>query len=446
MKKKSIFGTDGIRGIAGSELTPTLALALGLSAGSVLGVEGGKAIIGKDSRVSGDMLSLALASGLMAIGIDVYDAFILPTPAISLLTRELGFDFGVVVSASHNPVEDNGFKFFESKGFKIDQKLEDEIEVLLNVTDTIQIKEGIHVGRRKEYNDAKDFYIDYLLGLFPINLHNMKIIVDTAYGATSLVVPQLFSRLGADVVTLHGEPDGNLINVDCGSTYPGKLQEFVMELNADIGLAYDGDGDRVIAIDEKGEIVNGDQILGIMANSFLKEGRMKEPVVVGTILTNQRLEYFLSELGGKLIRVDVGDRNIIHAMNKNELILGGERSGHIIFRDRSPSGDGIITSLEILSLMKKESASLYNLKTIFEEYPQIEKNIPSKKKHELLSHPLLIEKLNLLNESFGKQGRIVVRASGTEPVVRVMVEFKERETAQRIINEITDLIIKTEES
>lgn len=446
MVNKSLFGTDGIRGKAGSELTPIMAVSLGLSSGSILGKVGGKVIIGKDSRISGDMLSLALASGLMAVGLDVYDTGILPTPGVALLTREKKFDFGVVVSASHNPVEDNGFKFFDSDGFKLENKQESEIEFLLSKTELIDIKQGTLVGRRREFADAKEFYLRYLIDRYPINLDGLKVVVDTAYGATSVVAPELLSRLGAEIITIHGEPDGNYINVECGSTNPHKLQRIVKELKADIGIAYDGDGDRAIFIDQKGELVNGDQVLAILSSSFMKNKRLEVPIVVGTVLTNEGLNQYLTKLGGKLIRVDVGDKNISYELGKQNLILGGERSGHIIIRDRSPTGDGIITSLEILNLMKTDNVSLFDLKSAYEEFPQYEKNIPSKRKFELTNHPLLKEKVNSLNELYKYEGRAIVRASGTEPVIRIMVEFKDRNLAELIIKELVNLIYQIEEN
>lgn len=445
MQNIRLFGTDGIRGVAGKDLTPEFSLKLGLSSGHVLMKDSRRAILGRDSRVSGDMLSSAFSSGLMALGIDVYDANIIPTPAIAILTKKFGFDFGVVCSASHNPVEDNGFKFFDADGLKISTENEELIELNLSMTKFINRSSGVSVGRLVDFREAQNHYLEYLIERYPLNLENFFIVVDTAYGATSLVAPEIFRKLGARVKVLHGEFNGNLINVKCGSTDPYKMQKVIKEINADVGFAFDGDGDRVIAVDEQGEVLNGDHLLAMIATNLVNSYRLTSPTVVGTVLTNQGLEVLLEKLGLKLLRVDVGDRNILKTLKNNQLLLGGERSGHIIIMDKAPTGDGIITSLELLNALLESRTSLAKLKTILQEYPQKEINHRTQRKHELLKNPKLQECLEEVNNELGNKGRVIIRASGTEPMIRVMVEAKEEEVIKPIIDKVMSKILEIEE-
>ncbi|MBT9164232.1 MAG: Phosphoglucosamine mutase [candidate division WS2 bacterium] len=445
MQNFRLFGTDGIRGIAGKELTPEFSLKLGLSSAHVLMKDKRKVVLGRDSRISGDMLSQALSSGLMALGVDVHDAHIIPTPAVSMLTAKYGFDFGVVCSASHNPVEDNGFKFFDSNGFKISEEDEDLIELNLGMTNLIARSPGVSVGKLYDFSEAQSHYIEYLIEKYPFNLDNFSLVIDTAYGATSMVAPEVFRRLGAKVVVVHGEFNGNLINVNCGSTNPQKMQKVIIENNADVGFAFDGDGDRVIVVDEKGEVLNGDHLLAIIASNMINSSRLANPTVVGTVLTNQGLEVIFNKLGVNLIRVDVGDRNIVQTLRNKQLLLGGERSGHLVIMDKSSTGDGIITSLELLNALSSSGTPLSKLKTILNEYPQGEINHRTSKKHELLRNPKLQEYVEEINKELGVRGRIVIRASGTEPMIRVMVEAKENEVINPIINKIMSRILEIEE-
>lgn len=440
-----LFGTDGIRGIAGKELTPEFSLKLGLSSGHVLMKDKRKVILGKDSRISGEMLSQALSSGLMALGIDVYDANIIPTPAVSMLTVKYGFDFGVVCSASHNPVEDNGFKFFDSSGFKISDEDEDLIELNLGMTDLIARSYGVSVGKLRDFSEAQNHYIEYLLEKYPFNLENFSLVIDTAYGATSKVAPEVFRRLGAKVTVVHGEFNGNLINVNCGSTNPQKIQKVIIENNADVGFAFDGDGDRVIVVDEKGDVLNGDHLLAIIASNMINSCRLPGSTVVGTILSNQGLEEIFNRLGVNLLRVDVGDRNIVQTLRNKQLILGGERSGHLVIMDKSTTGDGIITSLELLDALSSSGTPLSKLKTILSEFPQGEINHHTTKKHEILRNPKLQEYVEEINKELGVRGRIIIRASGTEPMIRVMVEAKENDVIKPIINRMMSKILEIEE-
>ncbi|MBT9130337.1 MAG: Phosphoglucosamine mutase [candidate division WS2 bacterium] len=445
MQNIRLFGTDGIRGVAGKDLTPEFSLKLGLSSGHVLMKDKKKVILGRDSRISGDMLSQALASGLMALGIDVHDAQVIPTPAISILTVKYAYDFGVVCSASHNPIEDNGFKFFDSNGFKISDEDEDLIELNLEMTNLIARSSGVSVGKKYDFSEAQNLYVDYLIENHPLNLENFSLVIDTAFGATSKVAPEVFRRLGAKVVVVHGEFDGNLINVNCGSTNPQKIQKLIVENKANVGFAYDGDGDRVIVVDEKGEVLNGDHLLAIIASNMINSSRLLKPTVVGTVLTNQGLEIIFNKLGVNLLRVDVGDRNIVQALKNQQLLLGGERSGHLVIMDKSVTGDGIITSLELLNALISSGTPLSKLKTLLNEYPQGEINHRTVKKHEILHNPKLQEHVEEINKELGIKGRIVIRASGTEPMIRVMVEAKENEVIKPIINRMMSKILEIEE-
>ncbi|MBT1278628.1 phosphoglucosamine mutase [Thermoanaerobacter sp. CM-CNRG TB177] len=439
-----LFGTDGVRGIANYDLTPQLAFELGRAGAYVLtqGTHRPKVVVGKDSRISGDMLECALTAGLTSVGAEVISVGIIPTPAVAYLTRLYQADAGVMISASHNPVEYNGIKFFDKDGYKLPDEVEDRIENIIKEKNELPSPIGTGIGTRKEYTNSHRDYIEFLKSTIDGDLKGMKIVIDCAYGASSTVAPILFKELGAEVILYGAEPIGDKINVNCGSTHPEKLQQLVIKNGADIGLAFDGDADRLIAVDEKGNVIDGDHIMAICAIDLKKKGRLKNNTVVATVMSNIGFEIALKEQGINLIRTKVGDRYVLEEMIKGRYSIGGEQSGHIIFLDDNTTGDGEITALKLCSILKESGKKLSELAACMVTYPQV--LINAKVKNELKNAYLEDEEIkreikNLEREMKG-EGRVLIRPSGTEPLVRVMVEGKDYNKISQMAKELAELI------
>lgn len=420
------FGTDGIRGTVGeSPITVDFVLKLGWAAGRVFGQksEGGKVLIGKDTRISGYMLESAMQAGFSAAGFDVCLVGPMPTPAIAYLAQKLGATAGVVISASHNPYQDNGIKFFNEHGHKLSEEVEKDIERLLSLPMLTAHAESL--GKATRINDAAEQYIDFCKGQFPaLRLNDFKIVLDCANGATYHIAPTLFKALGADLITLGVSPDGRNINADCGSTHPELLCKTVKEHQADLGIAFDGDGDRVLMVDAQGEVVDGDELLYIMAKLMHDQGTLKGGVV-GTLMSNLALELAIRGMGLEFVRTNVGDKYVLAALQENDWILGGESSGHLIQMQRQPTGDGIMSALQVLEVLQNTGLSLREALTGLQKFPQVMINVPVKCQQDPMLQPEIAQAVAELEASFNGEGRVLLRRSGTEPLVRVMVEGKD---------------------
>ncbi|MEQ2128928.1 phosphoglucosamine mutase [Caldanaerobacter subterraneus KAk] len=439
-----LFGTDGVRGIANKELTPQLAFELGRAGAYVLteGSHRPKVVVGKDSRISSDMLECALIAGLTSLGAEVVSVGIIPTPAVAYLTRLYKADAGVMISASHNPIEYNGIKFFDKFGYKLPDELEDRIEEIINEKKELPAPTGIGIGRRKESSTSHRDYIEFLKSTIDTDLKGLKIVIDCAYGASSTVAPILFKELGAEVIAYAAEPLGEKINVGCGSTHPEKLQQLVVEHKADLGLAFDGDADRLIAVDEKGNIVDGDHIMAVCAIDMKSKGKLKHNTVVATVMSNIGFEIALKEHGIKLIRTKVGDRYVLEEMIKGGYSIGGEQSGHIIFIDDNTTGDGEITALKLCSIMKHTGKKLSELASCMTTYPQVLVNakVKNELKEKYLEDEDIKREIEKLEKEMEGKGRVLIRPSGTEPLIRVMVEGEDYAKISQMARELADLI------
>ncbi len=443
-----LFGTDGIRGEANRyPITPEVALKVGLAVGYLFRNQGyhRRIIIGKDTRLSGYMLEMALAAGVLSMGAEAWLVGPMPTPAIAFLTRDLRAEAGVVISASHNPFHDNGIKIFGSDGFKLSDELEEHIESLLD-SEILEREKALReaLGKARRIEDARGRYMVHLKKAFPedLDLEGLKLVVDCAHGATYRIAPDLFEELGARVVRLGCEPDGLNINQNCGALHPEALQERVVAEGADLGLAFDGDGDRLVVVDEKGETVDGDEIMALSALYLQEEGALRANTVVATVMSNFGLERFLKEKGIRLLRTPVGDRYVVEEMRRGNYTLGGEPSGHVIFMDHTTTGDGILTALKVLAILKRKERPASEILHPFEKVPQILENVKVKEKKPLEEIPGLKEKLRLAEEKLNGRGRVVVRPSGTEPKYRVMVEGEDPELVKEIAKEIAAHIAK----
>lgn len=441
--KRKYFGTDGVRGRVGDQfINPEFVLKLGWAAGIVLGRNnGGKVLIGKDTRVSGYMLESALEAGFSAAGFDTQFSGPLPTPAIAYLTKTFRAAAGIVISASHNPYQDNGIKFFSSKGFKLPDEVELEIEKQMSVPMTTV--DSAHLGKATRIDDAPGRYIEFCKSTFPhgLNLSGLKIVVDCANGATYIVAPSVFRELGAEVVRIGVNPDGFNINSDCGATHPELLQKTVRDEHADLGIAFDGDGDRVLMVDKNGEIIDGDDILYIMLNRNLKNRKFSGGIV-GTVMTNLGFEECLKDLTIPFKRAQVGDRYVMEELLKTQWTLGGENSGHIVNLNLTTTGDGIISALQVLAAMREENKSLQELKNGLRKYPQILINVPLKQQLKDLTTPNIQKAIKDAENKIGKPGRILLRLSGTEPLVRVMVEGKNKDKVNLVAKELAEVVEK----
>ncbi|MHC6177276.1 phosphoglucosamine mutase [Glutamicibacter sp. X7] len=429
-----LFGTDGVRGKANELLTPELALKLAQAASVVLGRsqtdEGRKpvAVVAKDPRISGDFLSAAIEAGLAASGVNVEDAGTLPTPAAAYLVGDLGADFGVMISASHNAAPDNGIKFLARGGKKLDDALEDAIEACLQMEPPRPI--GGSVGRVRRFSDAEDRYIVHLLQSLPNRLEGLKIVLDCAHGAASGCSPEVFSAAGAEVIVIGAEPDGININDGYGSTHLGPLQAAVLEHGADLGIAHDGDADRCLAVDHEGTIVDGDQIMAIMALALKDRGELKDNTLVATVMSNLGLTLAMEAAGITVKQTGVGDRYVLEAMREGDYSLGGEQSGHVIFSQYATTGDGVLTGLQIAARIKATGKSLKELASVLNVLPQVLINVRGVDKAGVSECEPLLNDIAKTELRLGSTGRVLLRPSGTEPVVRVMVEAATQEQAQ----------------
>ncbi len=443
---RKLFGTDGIRGVANIEpMTGEMAMKLGRAAAYIFKNKTGRhrIVIGKDTRLSGYMLESALTSGICSLGVDVLLIGPLPTPGIAFITRALRADAGVVISASHNPYEDNGIKFFSEDGFKLPDELELEIEKLIfsGKIDSIR-PTAKDMGKAYRINDAEGRYIEFAKNSIPkgMDFEGMKIVLDCANGAAYKVAPMMLRELGAEVAAIGVEPSGININDGCGSLYPKKLQELVLEKKADIGIAYDGDADRAIFSDELGREVNGDQIMAMCAIEMKKQGRLKNSILVTTVMSNMGLDIAMKEAGIDVIKTKVGDRYVLEEMVKKDCNLGGEQSGHIIHLDYNTTGDGIITTLQVLALMNKTGKRLSEHASCMTIFPQVLLNVRVKEKKEFSSIPAVSKVIKNCEDQLKDRGRILVRYSGTEPVARVMIEGENENKIKIMAEEIAGTI------
>jgi len=440
----ALFGTDGVRGLANRDLTAELALELAVSAAHILGEVGAfaghrpKAIIGQDSRASGEFLEAAVIAGLASAGVDVYRAGILPTPAIAHLVAETGADLGVMISASHNPMPDNGIKFFAKGGGKLDDALEAKIEARMG--EKWERPLGADVGRVYVDESASERYIFHLLSSLTTDLSGLKLVVDCANGASSRVAPKTYERAGAEVIAISASPNGLNINDGCGSTHLENIRAKVVEVGADLGIAHDGDADRCLAIDAQGNVIDGDFIMAILAADMHSRGVLKNSTVVGTVMSNLGFMKAMSGLGIKVETTAVGDRYVLEKMIADGHALGGEQSGHIILREYANTGDGILTALHLMQAMQVSGKSLAQLSEVMVRFPQVLINVPGVKKDQLSTAEKLNQHIKAKIEEFGDKGRILVRASGTEALVRVMVEAETTTDAEQIANEIASLV------
>lgn len=439
-----LFGTDGIRGIANEFLDAKLAYKTGRMAAHVLREEGKNVIlIGKDTRKSGDLLEAALVAGITSAGVNTLRLEVIPTPGIAYLTRKLDAMAGIVISASHNPGEYNGLKIFSHDGFKLPDETEDRIEeLILAEEDTLPHPIGAEVGTSIPEEHHRKDYIDYLVGECEYDLTGLTIALDCAHGATYEIAPEVFERLGAKVVAINREPDGMNINRGCGSTNPEIIEKLVLESGADVGFAFDGDGDRVMAVDEKGKLMDGDHILAATSLFLRKRGALNHDTIVGTVMSNLGLLKFCEKEGLKFISAAVGDRYVLEEMRKNGYVLGGEQSGHIIFFDKSTTGDGILTAIEVLNAMREKNMPLSELAGYMKSYPQVLVNafVEEKKKKSYLDDEVIRDAIEKLEETFDGQGRVLIRPSGTEPLVRVMIEGKDEGEIEREAKKLAQLI------
>ena len=437
---KSFFGTDGIRGTVNTEsLNSEIALKLGLAAGKVFtrGNHKHRVLIGKDTRISGYMLESALESGFTSSGMDVFLTGPIPTPAVAHLTQALRADLGVMITASHNTYEDNGFKLFGPDGYKLTDEKQTEINELMNRSDIMSLQDKNQIGAARRVDDALSRYIEFAKASFPnsMRLDHLKIVLDCANGAAYKVAPMIFWELGADVIVIGDKPNGRNINQDCGSTKTKALRKKVKDENADLGIAFDGDGDRLVIIDENGDQVNGDHLLAMIALSLKKKNLLKSNKVISTIMANLSLENYLDSIDLKLIRANVGDRYVIEEMLNSGSNFGGEPSGHLIINDFSTTGDAIISSLQVLSLMIEENKSISNLTNLFPLISQKHyEHISDDKKDISNSH---LENLSKeMKEKIGNEGRVIIRKSGTEPLIRVMIETNNQNLSNEILDEV----------
>ena len=428
---KKLFGTDGVRGVANTGLKPELAFKLGRAGAYVLtknAADTPKVLIAKDGRRSGDMLEAALTAGLCSVGAEVYQCGMIPTPAVAHLIQKYKFDAGVMISASHNPVEDNGIKFFDSRGFKLPDQLEEEIEDLIASADPLTRPTGADVGVVKTCPTAQQDYVDFILSTVPgMNLSGMKIAIDCANGATSAAAPIIFEKLGAQVHTLFNNPDGCNINAGCGSTHMDNLKEYVTANKMDLGLAFDGDGDRMLAVDQNGREVDGDLVLAICGLDLQQRGALAGSTIVATVMSNQGLEVFCKSNGMTLLRAAVGDRYVLEKMLQNGFVLGGEQSGHMIFLEHSTTGDGILAGVHLLAVLARQGKSLAEMAGLVEIFPQVLINVRVNKDRmgELGTCPKIKKVKDDIEARFTGDDRILLRTSGTEPLVRVMLEGRD---------------------
>jgi phosphoglucosamine mutase len=439
------FGTDGIRGRANGVITPDLALRVGQAAGVVFrrGDHRHRVLIGKDTRLSGYMIETALVSGFTSVGMDVFQTGPMPTPAVAMLTRSMRCDLGVMISASHNPFDDNGIKLFGPDGYKLSDEIEDKIEALVDSDLTNKLAKSADLGRAKRIDGVHDRYIEFAKRTLPraLSFEGLRIVVDCANGAAYQVVPEALWELGAEVISVGVEPDGFNINRECGSTAPEELCRKVREMRADIGIALDGDADRVLISDERGRIVDGDQLLAVITESFREDHRLTKPGVVGTVMSNLGLERYLGELGLTLERTPVGDRYVLEHMREHGFNVGGEQSGHIILSDYTTTGDGFVAALQVLAVVKKQNLPVSQVCRRFDALPQVLKNVRYKS-GKPLENAKVRSAIKQAEARLDGHGRLIVRPSGTEPVIRVMGEGDDKGLIEEVVDEIVEALTK----
>jgi phosphoglucosamine mutase len=437
------FGTDGIRGRANGVITPELALRVGQAAGVVFrrGEHRHRVLIGKDTRLSGYMIETALVAGFTSVGMDVFQTGPMPTPAVAMLTRSMRCDLGVMISASHNPFDDNGIKLFGPDGYKLSDELEDKIEALIDADLTKSLAKSADLGRAKRIDGVHDRYIEFAKRTLPrtMSFEGMRIVIDCANGAAYQVVPEALWELGAEVIPVGVEPDGFNINRECGSTAPDELCRKVREMRADIGIALDGDADRVLVADERGHIVDGDQLLAVIAESLKDDGRLAKPGVVGTVMSNLGLERYLGGIGLSLERTPVGDRYVLEHMREHGFNIGGEQSGHIIMSDFTTTGDGFVAALQVLAVVQKQGQPVSKVCHRFDPLPQVLKNVRYKS-GKPLENAKVRTAIKQAQARLNGQGRLVVRPSGTEPVIRVMVEGDDKGLVEEVVDGIVEAL------
>lgn len=444
-----LFGTDGVRGVAGSELTIELATKLGQAGAYVLTKEQAHKptiIVGCDTRISGGMLASALMSGICSVGANAIFAGVMPTPAIAYLTRKHKVDAGVVISASHNPMEFNGIKFFNGDGYKLPDALEDEIEALIaNDMKDITLPTGSEIGKIEYRFDLIREYIDFMKKTVPVDLTGMKIVIDCAEGASYKTSVETLRELGAELVAIHTNPDGTNINSNCGSTHMEELQARVVYEKAAVGLAFDGDADRMLAVDENGKVVDGDEIMAICANHMKEKGTLKKDTVVVTVMSNLGFTLMGQERNLHIEKTKVGDRYVLENMLANGYNLGGEQSGHVIFLDDNTTGDGLLSALHLLQVMVDTGKPLSELAQVMEVLPQalVNAKVPNHKKESFMEYPEIAGAIAELEEKFAGEGRVLIRPSGTEPLVRVMIEGKNQTQIEEEAKKLAELIMNT---
>lgn len=443
-----MFGTDGVRGVAGTELTIELAMKLGQAGAYVLTKELSHQptiIVGCDTRISGGMLANALMAGICSMGVNAIYAGVAPTPAIAYLTRTHDADAGVVISASHNPMEFNGIKFFDGKGYKLSDRMEDEIEAMIrNQMDGVKLPTSSGIGRLEYRFDILEEYIEFEKRSVPVDLSSLKIVVDCAEGASYYTSVRALGDLGADLVAIHTNPDGTNINKHCGSTHMEELCDRVVAENADVGIAFDGDADRMLAVDERGRIVDGDQIMAICGNYLKKKGKLAKDTIVVTVMTNLGFTLMSKERGLHVEKTKVGDRYVLENMMEHGYNLGGEASGHVIFLDDNTTGDGLLSALHLLQVMVSTGKPLSELASIMEVLPQVLVNaeVSNEKKEHYMDYPEIAAAIDALEKRFEGAGRVLIRPSGTEPLVRVMIEGKDQEVIEQEAHKLAELITK----
>ena len=442
-----MFGTDGVRGVANKELTSQMAYNLGRAGAYVLteGAHKPKILVGKDTRISGDMLEAALVAGILSVGAEAIILGVIPTPAVAHLTRKYGADAGVMISASHNPVEYNGIKFFDNKGYKLPDELEDEIQrVIESGFEGVPSPVGANIGSSQVEVGALDDYIDFAKETIAVNLKGLKVALDCANGAVYKAAVRAFRELGAEVYIINDNPDGTNINEKCGSTHPKELMDYVVRKGCQVGFAFDGDADRCLAVDEKGNLVNGDFILALCGKHLKEINRLKDDTVVVTVMSNLGLDIAFKEMGINCLKTKVGDRYVLEEMIKGNYVLGGEQSGHIIFSKYNSTGDGLVTALQIASIVKKNTKPLSELCSIMKELPQVLVNavVPNEKKNIYLEDKEIVDEIHRIESVLDGRGRVLIRPSGTEPLVRVMLEGENQEEIDKLAHNLANMILE----
>lgn len=439
-----LFGTDGIRGVANTELNPELVYQVARAGGYYLTKDIRKRkpriVLGTDTRISKDMIEGAITAGLTSIGIDVLFVGVIPTPGVAFLTNEFEADGGIVISASHNPVEYNGIKFFDNKGFKLEEDKEEKIEKYMNTCDIYPIKENI--GRKINVSSGLRKYLDFLKKGIDVNLNGLRIALDCGNGASFEAAPILFNELGAEVYVVNSNPNGLNINVNCGSTSPEEVQTLVKETKADIGLSFDGDADRVIAVDEESNIIDGDKIMASIALDLKKDNKLINNTLVATLMSNLGLDLYLKDQNIDIVKTSVGDRNVLNRMREEDYIIGGEQSGHVILLDYNTTGDGMLTGLKLAEILKKRSIKSSSLAEGMEIMPQTLKNakVSNGNKHKYMEDDYISKYIKKIEDEFSGTGRVYIRPSGTEPLVRVMIEGENQEYIEEKAEELVKII------